>query len=197
MKTTAIPLLVLLAGIAPVRGHEPPAPAPAKLDAPALEIDRLKSLAALKGAGAAVWVKLGNALMQQARDRVAHDFSEAAAAYEKALALQADNIDALAGMAWVKNSEHDFPAGKRWAEKVLALDPRQADAHALIGDGAVEFGDYEEAFEHYQAALDARASETGSGQQPHLGAESAGGQLVQLGNTNGGCLRANSRRLTK
>jgi tetratricopeptide (TPR) repeat protein len=172
MKTTAIPLLVLLAGIVPVRGHErhepEPAPAPAKPDSPAPEIDRLKSLAALKGAGAAVWVKLGNALMQQARDRVAHDFSDAAAAYGKALALEPDSIDALAGMAWVKNSEHDFAAGKRWAEKVLALDPRQADAHALIGDGAVESGDYEDAFEHYQAALDARADLSTLSRAGHL-----------------------------
>lgn len=165
------PLLTLLfaACSTVLHGHEHHDHEPAAKAAPATsELDRLKSLAAVDGAGAAVWVKLGNALMQEARDRVAHDFTEAAAAYQKALALQPECIDALAGMAWVKNSEHDFPAGKQWAEKVLALDPRQADAHALIGDGAVELGNYEEAFEHYQAALDARADLSTLSRAGHL-----------------------------
>ncbi|MCW1925616.1 tetratricopeptide repeat protein [Luteolibacter arcticus] len=132
------------------------------------EIERLTKLANLKGAGAQAWVKLGDALMQEARNSVAHDFAAAEAAYQKALGMQPESIDAMAGMAWVENSEHDFTAGKKWAEKVLAKDPQHVDAHALIGDGAVELGNYDEAFEHYEAALATRADLSTLSRASHL-----------------------------
>ena len=40
-----------------------------------------------KGASAQSWVKLGNSLMQKARNTVGQDFAPASAAFEKALAL--------------------------------------------------------------------------------------------------------------
>ena len=168
MKLPSLFLFLALAAAPAHEHHDHPAPAPEKKAAADPELDHLKRLAHLKAAGPGIWVRLGDALMQRARDRVSHDFTEAAAAYGKALALDPEDIGGLVGMAWVKNSEHDFPAGKQWAEKALALDPRQADAHALIGDGAVELGNYDEAFEHYQAALDARADLSTLSRAGHL-----------------------------
>ncbi len=121
-----------------------------------------------KGASAQSWVKLGNSLMQKARNTVGQDFAPASAAFEKALALQPDNIEAIVGMAWVRNSEHDFVSGRRFAEKALALDAHQVDAHSLIGDGAVELGNYDEAFDCYQDALESRADLSTLGRAGHL-----------------------------
>lgn len=167
MTIPVVSLLVLLVAAGRLHAHRS-ADHQAEAVRPSPEIERLKSLAAAKQAGAPEWIALGDALMQRARDRTAHDFTEAAAAYTRALACHPDHPDALAGMAWVKNSEHDFPAGKTWAERALARDPRQADAHALIGDGAVELGDYDLAFEHYQQALDSRADLSTLSRAGHL-----------------------------
>ncbi|BCX48739.1 cell surface protein [Haloferula helveola] len=101
-------------------------------------------------------VARGDRLMQQARDRVGHDFAEAEKAYREALESDADDPQARLGMAWVRNSQHRFADGEKWAKRALEVDPNLQQAHALIGDGAVELGDYEKAFDHYQKALDLR-----------------------------------------
>lgn len=128
---------------------------PTKGGAPA-GVAELKAETEKPGAGARDWVALGDALMQQVRDSAGHDFSEAGAAYSKALVMDAKSTDAMLGLAWVKNSEHLFEQGKGWAEKALAYNPRLVDAHSLLGDYALERGSYDEAYDHYQSALDLR-----------------------------------------
>lgn len=117
---------------------------------------------------ASSWAAQGDALMQEARNTLSHDFRDAEKAYTMALSLEPQNAAALLGMAWVENSNHDFKAGKAWAQKALEQNPRAHDAYALMGDGAVEFGNYEEAFEHYQAALDIRADLSTFSRAAHL-----------------------------
>ncbi len=121
-----------------------------------------------KAASPQTWVNLGNSLMQQARNTVGQDFAPASAAFSKALSIQPDNLDAIVGMAWVKNSEHNFTAGRQWSEKALAMDPHQVDAHSLIGDGAVELGNYDEAFDQYQVALQSRSDLSTLSRAGHL-----------------------------
>ena len=118
--------------------------------------------------GAKAWIRLGDLRMQQARNRVEHDFTAAGTAYEKALAIDPKNPGALLGMAWVKNSEHDFTAGKEWAEKALAADPTLQEAYCLLSDGAVELGDYDAALEHSQKALDLRPDLASYSRAAHL-----------------------------
>lgn len=168
MKLPSLFLFLALAAAPAHEHHDHPAPAPEKKAAADPELDHLKRLAHLKAAGPGIWVRLGDALMQRARDRVSHDFTEAAAAYGKALALDPEDIGGLVGMAWVKNSEHDFPAGREWAEKALAANPQQVEALALIADGAIELGNYEEAYEHCQAALQVRSDLSTLSRMAHL-----------------------------
>jgi tetratricopeptide (TPR) repeat protein len=94
---------------------------------------------------------------------------QAEAVYRKALELAPGRPAALVGLAWVANTQHDFQAGRRWARQALASDPRLAEAHALLGDAAMELGDYDEAFEHFQRSLDLR---------PNLSAYARAAQLV-------------------
>jgi tetratricopeptide (TPR) repeat protein len=165
MKAT---LLICHGCIAIACAHDHPSHAATKKSPIDREIAKLEVLVKRPGGGPEAWVALGNARMQKTRDRIIHDFADAEAAFKKALEIKADDAPALTGMAWVKNSEHDFTAGKAWAEKALAADPMQTDAHALIGDGAVELGDYELAYEHYRKALRQRADLSSLSRMAHL-----------------------------
>ncbi len=118
--------------------------------------------------GADAWVRLGNLLMQQSRNRVDHDFTAAGNAFGKAIAIDATHPEALIGMAWVKNSEHDFAAGDEWARKALAVDPELQDAYCLMADGAVERGDYKTALEHLKKALEIREDLASLSRTAHL-----------------------------
>jgi tetratricopeptide (TPR) repeat protein len=168
MKLPSLFLLLALTAATAHEHHDHKTPAPEKKVPTDPELDRLKLLANLKAAGPRTWVRLGDALMQRARDRVSHDFTEAAAAYQKALALDPEDIGAIVGMAWVKNSEHNFPAGREWAEKALAANPHQVEAHALIADGEIEMGNYEQAYEHCRAALQVRSDLSTLSRMGHL-----------------------------
>lgn len=115
------------------------------------------------------WVKLGDALMQRSRERPGENsYEQAAVAYRQALRLQPKELGAMVGMAWVSNSRHEFAEGCRWAKEVLEANPHVAEARALLGDAAVEYGDYNQAFEHYQAALDVRPNLSSYSRSAHL-----------------------------
>lgn len=117
------------------------------------------------------WSRLGDALMQRAREipgQAESLYARAETAYRRALKLEEQHVAALVGLAWVANSRHDFDAGERWARKALSLEPRQPEAHALLGDAAVERGDYDAAFEHYQTCLDQRPDLSAYARSAHL-----------------------------
>lgn len=103
------------------------------------------------------WIAFADAAMQLARDN--HEGAlplRAQSAYRRALQLDESSVDAHVGLAWVFNTTHDFAQGQDWARKALGLDPREPRAHSLLGDAAVELGEYDAAIDHYQFALDAR-----------------------------------------
>ncbi|MGD1974867.1 MAG: tetratricopeptide repeat protein [Desulfobacterales bacterium] len=51
---------------------------------------------------------------------------------------------------------HQFDTSIQWADKAIAMDPKTSEAYGLLGDAAVEMGDYDVAFGHYQKMLDIR-----------------------------------------
>lgn len=118
------------------------------------------------------WVRFGDAVMQRSREtQESSGYLRAQSAFQRASELDPRNSEAFVGLAWVFNTVHDFAQGRLWAEKALALDPKHSRAHALLSDAAVELGDYENALEHCQAALDAR---------PDLSSLSRAGHLVWM-----------------
>ncbi|MES2466644.1 MAG: tetratricopeptide repeat protein [Verrucomicrobiota bacterium] len=121
---------------------------------------------------AQAWVALGDVIAQGQRDTSDPAcFGHAGIAYQRALKLQASHTGAMAGMAWVHGGRHEFDLSKLWAGKALALDPGNAASHGIIGDAAVELGDYDEAFLHYQKMMDLR---------PDLSSWSRGAHLLWL-----------------
>ncbi len=104
-----------------------------------------------------VWVALGDALAQRLREtnnQTLYDF--ASSAYQQALRLDPNWVDAMNGMAWVEGGCHRFDASMKWANKALALAPESADSHGILGDAALELGDYQAATGHYQKMMDLR-----------------------------------------
>lgn len=118
------------------------------------------------------WTSLGDAFMQKARETAdAAYYRRAEAAYQKGIEVSPRHVGALAGMAWVQGALHEFEQSVAWATKALAVDPADQPAHGLLGDAALEMGDYDQAVEHYQKMLDLR---------PDLASYSRGAQVLWI-----------------
>jgi len=95
--------------------------------------------------------------MQKARETAdASYYGRAEQAFEQARALDVTNGEALVGLAWVQSARHEFEKSTESARRALAVDATNAAAYGLLGDAALELGDYDLAAEHYQKMLDLR-----------------------------------------
>ncbi len=121
---------------------------------------------------APAWISLGDVLAQGQRDTgdTAY-FGHAEKAYQQALRLDPKAVDAMSGMAWVYGGRHQFDLSILWAEQALSRDPGHLASHGIIGDAAMERGNYELAFTHYQKMMDLR---------PDLSSLSRGAHLLWL-----------------
>jgi tetratricopeptide (TPR) repeat protein len=124
------------------------------------------------GAKPEEWCMLGDLFAQLQRESgetKRHDDAEIA--YQHALYLRPDSVDALTGMAWVTGGRHDFPTSIQWAQKALAVDEHNPTAYGILGDAALELGEYDDAYEHYQKMIDLK---------PDLSSWSRGAYLLWL-----------------
>ena len=132
------------------------------------EIHKASEAARLHPSDAA-WSRLGDALMQKARETMDLSYyGSAEAAYRKSLALTPNYANALVGVAWVLSGRHEFEQSIEWANKALKVEPNRADAYGLLGDAATEMGDYDSAFEHYQKMLDLKPDIASYSRAAHL-----------------------------
>ena len=132
--------------------------------------------ARLNPADGAAWTNLGDTLMQKARETANPTYYDhAERVYGNALAHNAQNSDAMTGMAWVNGERHIFDKSIEWANKAIAINPKNNIAFGLIGDAQVELGDYEGAYKSLQTMLDIR---------PDLSSYSRGAYLLYLTGDN-------------
>ena len=114
-------------------------------------------------------VKLGDALMQRARETGdLSNYALAKSAFQTALHLNRKSAAAMVGMAWVHGALHQFDESIEWAGKALLIDSEIPEAYGLLGDAAVERGDYDTAFGHYQQMLDIRPDLSSYSRAGHL-----------------------------
>lgn len=97
---------------------------------------------------APVWTNLACAYKQIGKDELSLN------AYNKALALEPEQPDILAGFAgyWINKNE---PAKVvEYAKRAIALDPNHDAAHMHLALGLLEQGKFEEAWPHYEHRWD-------------------------------------------
>ena len=123
-----------------------------------------------------VWVRLGDTLMQKPRETADPRFyAVAEQAYNQALSRNPNNADAMTGLAWVSGDRNHFAKSSEWANKAVALNPKDNTAYGLLGDAAAATGHYDDAYAHYQKMLDIR---------PDIASYSRGAKLLyQDGNS--------------
>ncbi len=103
------------------------------------------------------WVALGDVLAQKLRDTTDQNYlAHVELTYLQALKLDPKDSDAMTGMSWVTGNRHIFDQSIHWAEKALAIQPNHVAAFGILGDAALELGDYDKAFDCYQKMADLR-----------------------------------------
>lgn len=133
------------------------------------QVSKAAADAAKRPTSADAWVQLGDVFMQKGRETADAAYcGRAEKAYRKALEIDPHRVQALIGMAWVNGVRHEFEASIDWAKKALEADPRCTDANGLIGDAALEMGDYDRSFAEYQKMLDAKPDLSSYGRSAHL-----------------------------
>jgi tetratricopeptide (TPR) repeat protein len=101
------------------------------------------------------YVALATAYMQKARESGdAGYYGRAEAAVQRALSLQPDAVEALRTLAWVQTGKHEFREALATAERLLERTPNDPLVYGLLGDAAIELGEYERAEEALQRMLD-------------------------------------------
>jgi tetratricopeptide (TPR) repeat protein len=101
---------------------------------------------------------LGLAYVQEARITADSSYyPKAEGVLQRSLALGGSgNFDAMTGMAALAAARHDFSGALSWGERARAINPYNANIHAVIGDSLVELGRYREAFAEFQRMIDLR-----------------------------------------
>ncbi|MBO2449636.1 tetratricopeptide repeat protein [Actinomadura barringtoniae] len=145
---TAATGAVGLALLAPVglfaREHVSPTARPYDLSSVPVQIGRAQTYLRQRPSDARVWAELGSDYVEQARlsgDPVY--YAKAGGALRRSLSLDPHrNTDAFIGMGALAVAQHRFAAGERLARTAQRLDPHRWSAYGVLGDAAIELGDY-------------------------------------------------------
>lgn len=105
------------------------------------------------------YVALAVAYMQKARETGdASYYGRAETAVRQALVLEQDSMEALRTLAWIQTGKHEFREALETAERLQAQRPNDPLVYGLLGDAAIELGEYARAEEAFQKMLDFRPS---------------------------------------
>lgn len=98
--------------------------------------------------------QLGDAYIQKARESGDPTYFELAEqALRKSLSLNPEQSGARRHLAHVMALRHDFAAAAVEAEKAIAIDPGDVDAHGVMGDAYLEMGRFEQAEKAYKKMI--------------------------------------------
>ena len=101
------------------------------------------------------YTKLGAAYSQKARETGDPSYlAQAEEALLRALELEADSSKAMTLMGGLELSRHRFQEALGWAQASLDANAVNPAAYGVKGDAQSELGDYEAAFQSYQAMVD-------------------------------------------
>jgi tetratricopeptide (TPR) repeat protein len=130
------------------------APAESAVDG---QISELQARAATDPGDAAALTQLGFAYLQKSRETGDPTlYSKADGVFQQALAINPSDPGAVTGAGAVALARHEFPLALDLARDAIALDPLDADSHAVAGDALAELGRYDEALVEFQSVVDLR-----------------------------------------
>lgn len=102
-------------------------------------------------------VEEGFASIQQARDEAdPTEYVNASRSFAEALEIDPKDFRATLGTAILAGSTHDFASQVTLAERAVDLNPHNATARGVLGDGLLEMGRVEAAERSYQKMIDLR-----------------------------------------
>ena len=129
-----------------------PAPAPgpgqgaARADAVNQLIGKAQAAADARPLDPESQAQLGFAFLQAARETAdPTDYGRAAIAFNRALALDPANVDALIGEGSLALSRHEFRSALAIGRKALALNTSIASSYGIVADAQIELGQYDAA----------------------------------------------------
>lgn len=100
---------------------------------------------------------LGLAYYQHARETAdPTDYARADESFDRILAIEPHNAEALIGKGIIALARHDFAGGLALGQQAQRLAPRVARVYGIIGDALVELGRYPEALDAIQQMVDTR-----------------------------------------
>jgi TolB-like protein len=98
--------------------------------------------------------------------------AQARTLFERAIALDPNYAPAYVGLGqvdmrasnqgWTQDPGESLARAEKLAQKAIALDDLNSGAHALLGDAAAQFGDYDRALEELKRAIDLNGSDAES-----------------------------------
>ena len=101
------------------------------------------------------YTELGAAYLQKARETGDPSYlSQAEEALLQALHLEAESSTAMTLLGALELSRHRFQDALRWAQDSLDANAVNPAAYGVKGDAQLELGQYEDAFQSYQAMVD-------------------------------------------
>ena len=101
------------------------------------------------------YTKLGAAYLQKARETGDPSYlAQAEEALLQALELESDSSKAMTLLGALELSRHRFQDALRWGQASLDANAVNPAAYGVKGDAQSELGDYEAAFQSYQAMVD-------------------------------------------
>ena len=145
---------LLYRAVAPAPSITTDAPAPQPLQ---VQIDTLQAALKTTPGSAADYAKLGWLLTQRVRENADPQlYARAGEAFDAALKLEPQQLDALLGQGSLALSRHQFADALRWGEQARIVNPYRAQVYGVIGDAQNELGKYPEAAATIQKMVDTR-----------------------------------------
>ncbi len=108
---------------------------------------------------------LSELYLQQVRETGNEDYlppAKAAAEASLAAVPAERNLGGLTALAHAEFSDHAFPAAREHARQLINLQPTKSEPYAILGDAALELGDYEEAANAYEKMRQRAAQDAGT-----------------------------------
>src|SRR5262245_59317167 len=100
------------------------------------------------------YVRLADGFVRKSRETADASYvARAEQALRRAIGIAPDDAGAARHLAYVLAARHDFTAAAEQAERAIALDPTDGDAHGVLGDASIELGRYDRAAAEYDTMM--------------------------------------------